>query len=311
MDVIDLHCDLLSYLALLPERTPLDPSPLCSGPQLKDGGVITQVLAIASITNIFSVAFAMQQLDWYLRLPTEYPKYFSDDHILPAFENASGFALENEPLETVLQRLEKILTKITPLYIGLTWNGENRFGGGCGSQAGLKEDGKELLHFLSGREIAIDFSHTSDRLANEILTFIDQKHLNIPVMASHSNFRAIYDHERNLPNEIALEIIKRKGVLGLNLYPKFHGEFQNIFAQVEHGLTLGGEQALAWGADFFCLDDVPSYLQNPTPFFKEMPDASHYPSLYKMIRENLSISPKQLENIFYTNAQNFIASRKK
>ncbi|GEM_PF-5863961 len=47
--VIDLHCDLLGYLIESPNRTPHDAIARCSLPQLRAGGVATQVLAIFTI----------------------------------------------------------------------------------------------------------------------------------------------------------------------------------------------------------------------------------------------------------------------
>ena len=66
MDVIDLHCDLLGYLAMSPDRTPEDPIVRCSLPQLKAGNVKTQVLAISSETNYTSLNFGLKQLEAFV-----------------------------------------------------------------------------------------------------------------------------------------------------------------------------------------------------------------------------------------------------
>ncbi len=304
MDIIDLHCDLLGYLAINPNRGPYHPQVRCSAPQLKAGNVKTQILAIAAETHYLSLLCGLKQLDIFLKLPKQYPDDFTEDNIIPAFENASAFCTEHEPLEDVFTRLEGILTKITPLYISLTWNGENRFGGGCGSDAGLKADGKELLSFLSGRGIAIDFSHTSDRLGREILNTIDAQGLDIRVMASHSNLRALQDHVRNLPDEIAKEIISRRGLIGLVFYKKFLGAPENLSKQIEYGLTLGAKNCLAFGADFFHTADLIAIIADPTGFFDELSDASKYPSLVQRLENEF---PKDmLENICFNNASKFI-----
>ncbi|NGX27811.1 MAG: hypothetical protein K940chlam6_01749 [Chlamydiae bacterium] len=306
MDVIDLHCDLLAYLAMSPDRTPSNPAPRCSGPQLKAGNVKIQTLAISSETNIYSLCFGLRQLEIFLELPEKYPEYFSKESIIPAFENASSFCIENEPLEDVFQRLENILTRISPLYIGITWNGENRFGGGCGSTSGLKEEGKELLKFLSGRGIAIDFAHATDSLARETLNYIDAKNLDLRVMASHSNFRTLQSHIRNLPDDIAKEIIQRDGLIGLVFYKKFLGQPVNLYKQIEYGLKLGGENALALGADFFCTEDYSFLLSGEVGFFDEMSNASQYPSILEGIQREMALSQDQLAAIASENAQKFI-----
>ena len=58
---------------------------------------------------------------------------------LAAIENASGFCEEQEPLEDGLRRFERLVAEAGPLaYVSLTWNDENRFGGGNKASAGLK-----------------------------------------------------------------------------------------------------------------------------------------------------------------------------
>lgn len=308
MDIVDLHCDLLCYLGIDPKREPLNPAVRCSGPQLKAGNVKLQVMAIFAETNLYSVLYGQEQLKRFLELPTQYPDYFNKESILPAFESASAFALEAEPLEHVLERLESILAQITPLYISITWNGENRFGGGCGSDKGLKCDGLELLKFLSGRGLAIDFSHTSDRLAYDILNAIDANNLDLRVMASHSNFRTIQDQPRNLPDDLAKAIIDRKGLIGLNFYKKFLETPRQLYQMIDYAHRLGGADALAFGADFFCLDDLHTILTGPSGFFDEMSDSSKYPSILEGIRREMGLSEEQLENIASRNALKFIAN---
>ncbi|MBS0630179.1 MAG: membrane dipeptidase [Verrucomicrobia bacterium] len=308
MDVVDLHCDLLLYLARDPKRDPFNPAIRCSAPQLKAGNVKLQVMAIYTETCAECADRGKRQVETYLCLPQKYPDFFTKTNIIPAFENASGFALETEPLKDVLRRLETILTQITPLYISLTWNGENRFGGGCGSDCGLKDDGKELLKFLSGKGIAIDFSHASDRLARETINFIDKSNLDLRVMASHSNFRTLQDQLRNLPDDIAKEIINREGVIGLVFFKRFLKEPRQLYDMIAHGYKLGGAQNLAFGADFFYLEDLPP-LDGPYGFFDEMSDSSKYPLILEGIRNEMHLSERELNSIASENALRFIAKK--
>lgn len=299
MKVVDLHCDLLYYLALHSDRTPHDPEVPCSIPQLQKGGVALQVTAIFTETHPHSLLLGLTQLARFHQLPKHESLRF-----LPAFENASSFCLESEPLSHVLARLESILRQITPLYIGLTWNGENRFGGGIGAEAGLKADGKELLRYLSGKGIAIDFSHASDRLSGEMLNFIDQEKLALRVMASHCNFRAIENHPRNLPDEIAKEIFARNGIMGLVFYTLFLKSPDQLIEQIEHGLSLGGENSLAFGADYFAQIDFPDL--HGGGFFPEMNNSSKYPYVLEKLKQTGRLSQDQIEKIASKNAWGFI-----
>lgn len=321
--IVDLHSDLLSYLRHEKGRSPDDPASRSSHPDLVSGRVIIQTLAIFTQTGPRSIDHAHLQLMHFCQLINS-SRFASFDahltltpsscvHLVAAYENASGFALEQEPLEDVFSRLEnnlKLLGRI--LYISLTWDGENRFGGGIGSPAGLKEDGKRLLEWMNGRRIAIDLSHASDTLAHEIIAHIDQHKLSIPLLASHSNFRSITPLPRNLPEDIAREIIRRKGLIGLNFFAPFIHESDPyvLCRHVEYGLKLGGEAALSFGADFFCDSDIDLQKKyGSSPFFFDMfANSSSYPRVLEMLQQELSLKEATLHNIAHRNALSFLDS---
>jgi membrane dipeptidase len=320
LSIIDLHCDLLCYLENARGRTPYDLVARCAIPQLREGNVKFQTLAIFTETAPQSTEKGLNQIKLYQTLPFHCPKdivHFSADwsvqspHIavLLAFENASGFCQEEEPLQNGLKRLKTIIKEVSkPLYISLTWNTENRFGGGALTQIGLKADGKQLLDELHQQRIAVDLSHASDALAYEIIEYIDGHRLDIPLMASHSNARAIRQVPRNLPDEIAREIFRREGIIGINLYWYFIGETEDqILKHVAHWLELGGEKHLAWGADFFYdLDLPPSYRHGKQPFFSTYGDASCYGRLLSFIQQELKVDSSFLNKLAYQNALSFI-----
>jgi len=250
--IADLHCDLLTYLANDSARTPFDSASRCSIPALIAGGVKLQTLAIFTEN---SHEPARKQAEIFPKIQKNFPEI----EFLAAIENASGILSDHEPLPLILKRLE-FFAQLPLLYISFTWNGENRFGGGAFAQnIGLKSDGKELLRLLHQKKIAVDFSHASDKLAYDILACIDQESLDIPVIASHSNCRKIHPQDRNLPDELILEIIRRKGLIGLNFVRHFIDDhsFFRIRDHAEHILKLGGENTLALGADFFAAEDLP------------------------------------------------------
>ena len=229
--IADLHCDLLWYLSLDSSRTPYDLSVRCAVPQLHKGNVSIQVLPIFAETNPESVNSGVTQAEIFKHLPKKYPDVFEHLHhteqlednqskrilLLPAVENASALFSEDEDLDRALERLTQLLRRIGKfVYISLTWNTENRFGGGALTRTGLKDDGKRLIDYLYQKGIAIDFSHTSDHLAFDMLDYFDKQGIDPIVLASHSNMRKVANFPRNLPDDLAKEIIKRKGLIGLN-----------------------------------------------------------------------------------------------
>ncbi len=321
LPIIDLHCDLLSYLEERPNRTPYDRRVHCSIPQLKEGGVKLQLLAVFTRTGMETVRKGSKQIEIFKNLLMHDSKdvcpihkdYLHSEKISlgMAIENASGFCDEEESLEAGLQRLRALYqTQAKPLYISMTWNMENRFGGGNATSIGLKADGRHLLEELHEKAIAIDLSHTSDALAEDILDYIENKKLSISLLASHSNARHLVNHPRNLPDSLAKEIIKQRGLIGLNFYRSFVGETEQGFVKhVAHWLELGGEKNICFGADFFYEGDAAGFIkQDQDPYFNQYRDASCYGRLLALFQQELGISASLLEGMAYQNADNFLKS---
>lgn len=317
--IIDLHCDLLAYLTEKPTHTPYDSQVRCSISQLREGGVKLQTMAIFTETMRGSQEEGEKQFACFMALPEQYPKEFTfvqNSHamvcIMAAIENSSGFCGEEEALEIGLARLRRWHRRAGKLaYVSLTWNLENRFGGGAFTQVGLRPDGERLLEELEELGIPIDLSHASDRLAYDILNVMDKRLWKSRVLASHSNFRRVTDVPRNLPDELAGEIIRREGVIGLGLVCTFIGEEgpAHLANHVEHALSLGGENALCFGADYFYEGTIPPNFKVPGKrwFFPGYEDAAAYPKVMALFQQRLSLSPQQIEKIAYRNVSAFLA----
>lgn len=322
--IVDLHCDLLLYLANGSARTPYDVQVGCGFPWLKKGGVKLQVMAHFAPTVKDSVQHGLSQSLAYQALLREHSDacyaltkekfntVLAEERlaVMWSIENASTFCDEEELLESAFSRLSDLITtQGKPLYLSLTWNMENRFGGGAHTDIGLKEDGKRLLEWLHIHQIALDFSHASDRLANDCLAFIDQQKWNLPVLASHSNFREITNVPRNLPNDLAKEILSRRGVIGLNVIRAFVGQsISHLPNHLAHALALGAHDHIALGADFFYEPDLaPDLRSTQEPyFFDSFTNASAYPSLLTLSQEALKFSDLFTRRWSSVNALAFI-----
>lgn len=320
--VIDLHCDLLAHMLDMPQPAPFKQEGIgCSFPALAQGNVKLQVMAIFTATAKGSTTLALRQSEIFATLLSKYPKDCTLVHnsnaltqivdspkigMLAAVENASGFCEEDEPLEIGLKRLEQIISNTTRiLYIGMTHHAENRFGGGNNSQVGLKEDGKTLLHYLSGKKIALDFSHASDALAHDVLDYLSKHSLDVPIIASHSNYRKVWNHVRNLPDELAKEIMARGGLIGLNFLRVFVNNEapEALYQHIHHGIELGGLHSICFGADYFATGGHPDRSRVPF-YFKEHSDASCYPSIVETVSEQVSV--EAAERISSKNALDYI-----
>lgn len=296
--VIDLHCDLLSYLTTVEGANPYKQDEIGAAvPHLQAGNVRLQVMAMYTDTKQGSTLQGLQQTKLYSDLGFLTHGFFSPINFadlkdgkwipadgcqtLAAIENASAFCEESEPIDKGFERLEDIIAKCGPLaYIIITHHYENRFGGGNYTEVGLKPDGELLLDYLDGRRIPVDLAHTSDKLAYGILNYLDKKNLDVPVLASHSNFRHLHSHVRNLPDELVQELVQRRGLIGINFLRNYIHQRDPavLFDHIRHGITMGASHLLAFGADFFYALNHPDPSRYPI-YFPGQDNASVYQAI--------------------------------
>ncbi len=175
---------------------------------------------------------------------------------------------------------------------GLSWNGENELASGnvLSPKKGLTPLGKEAVGILEETGIFPDISHLSDAGVFDVLSLASGK-----IVATHSCARKVFDHPRNITDEMIKEIISRGGLVGLNLYPGALSEdpkAEDLLFHAEHILSLGGENALAFGCDW---DGT------------ELPDGIAGLSSLPSLREKFvsAFSENISEKIFYGNAAAF------
>lgn len=302
--IIDFHADLLSYLSYDQSFTENDPASNCSLVQLEQGNVKLQILPIFTKTQESSSLKGLKQANFFKKLKE---KSNSKTEFLLAIENASSLIDENEALDNIFYRLKLINNPI--IYLSMTWNQENRFGGGCETKIGLKNDGKILLEYLSHKNIAIDLSHASDFLVSDVINYIEKNNLSTIPIASHSNCRAICDRPRNLPDEFINYIIKKRGIIGINFVQYFVGNSpKDFFKHLQHLKELKGENNTVLGADFFSpiiLGPIINTLSPILPiYFNDFNNASSYPKFTDFLQLQLPLN--FIEKVTYINALNFL-----
>ena len=142
--------------------------------------------------------------------------------------------------------------------MSLTWNQDNLLCGGiANNQSGLTALGQEALARINQKKIVIDVSHCSEAGFWDIM-----EGSSLPVVATHSNARAVAGHPRNLTDDQFRAIVQCGGVAGLNLCPLFlnggiTADVDDMLRHIDHFLSLGGENAVGIGADFDGIDDYP------------------------------------------------------
>jgi membrane dipeptidase len=161
---------------------------------------------------------------------------------------------------------------------------------------------------MSGKAIAIDLSHASDALGADILREI--KTLDITPIASHSNFRSICNHQRNLPDHLAIGIAEQCGLIGLNLVRHFLGVKgpEDVILHIQHARKLGIENHLCLGADFFGELDVEAEKDHMKPYFFEgFSTSACYPELRKILRS--TFSEEFVDHLMYYRLNHFLETK--
>ena len=151
-------------------------------------------------------------------------------------------------------RLEELYQRGVRL-ITLTWNYENCIGypnsrNAQEMQKGLKSFGKQMVAEMNERGMLVDVSHLSDGGFWDCIRLSKK-----PIIASHSNARALCAHPRNLSDEMLCALGECGGVVGLNFYPQFlqsdrSAEVLDIAKHGMHILQKAGEDSVALGTDF-------------------------------------------------------------
>ena len=157
-----------------------------------------------------------------------------------------------EPVGDRLERLEQYAQWGVRMGM-LTWNEENLLACGAGGDPdkGLTALGREAVRRMQRLNILPDVSHTSDRSFWDIMDLAEG-----PVIASHSNCRALCDVRRNLTDEQLRAIRNTGGVVGVNVSHDFvHKEPRQQTAAMlarhaAHMAEVMGPEHVACGFDF-------------------------------------------------------------
>lgn len=135
----------------------------------------------------------------------------------------------------------------------LTWNETNALAAGAGGdpQAGLTEAGRRAVRRMGELGMVVDVSHLNDGGFREVLDLAQG-----PVIASHSNCRALCEVPRNLTDDQLRRIRDTGGVVGLNTFHGFvHAEprlqtARTLALHAAHMAEVMGVEHVGCGFDF-------------------------------------------------------------
>jgi membrane dipeptidase len=261
--LVDLHSDL--PLALLKRRFDGVEGSLRDEwlPRLRAGGVDVIVCAVY-IDSLFlpegALRRAVQLVDGLLseialcpdeielaRTRADVERITGEGKIaaLLAFEGA-------EPLGQDLAVL-RLFQQLGLRMLSFAWMRRTAFGDGAwenDSRGGLTRLGKEAVREMNRLGMMVDVSHASDQTMWDILETSAQ-----PVIASHSNARALVAHPRNLSDDMARAIADSGGVIGVVAVAGYVSpDVASVARWVDHVdylVQLVGIDHVAVGCDFY------------------------------------------------------------
>lgn len=292
MFLVDAHLDI-AYNALKYGRDPLltveqlraaelpdreRGEATVSFPQLREGGVGLIFGTIFTLPEAGAVrmggdlrmtyrersqanAMAMTQLDYYHRLADQEENHLrlvKDRTVLhevmtsheAGHEPLLGVVLSMEGADPILEaaELEQWFERGVRA-VGLAWDDTHYAAGAWrGSRHGLTTAGYALLEVMGDYDMILDVTHMNEQGTMEALDRYDG-----PVIASHSNARAIVPTMRQLSDVQIRGIGEREGVVGINMFncflrpnhkkgdPKELVPLDQVVAHIDHICQLLGD----------------------------------------------------------------------
>lgn len=130
------------------------------------------------------------------------------------------------------------------------YNRNNAAGGGChDDDTGLTAFGRGIIDEMNRVGMFVDVSHCGYRTSMEAIEYSKA-----PPIFSHSNARALCDHERNIRDDQIVACARKGGVIGINGISLFLGDpntpSSKFADHVEYTIELAGPQHVGIGLDY-------------------------------------------------------------
>ncbi|MCR5068112.1 MAG: dipeptidase [Erysipelotrichaceae bacterium] len=305
--IIDMHCDTITAL-YHSGKDFVDNDLHISLNKLEQGGYIAQCFAMFVYLegNDHPFETCNRYIDKYDEVITQnsgrirralsaedIERNAEEGFISAILTTEEGAVLEGKPenIDRLYDRGVRMMT--------LTWNFENELGYPnyltkelikADTERGLKPFGFEAISRMWDKGIIVDVSHLNDAGIYDVLSVARK-----PIVASHSNCRAIRDFPRNLSDDMILKLKENGGIMGLNFCPEFisddtgSDQIADMVAHIKHVRDLAGIETMALGSDFDGID-TPNGLS----------DCSKIGLLYDALVSE-GFSSRELDCLFHDN----------
>ena len=197
-------------------------------------------------------------------------------------EGPAGFDFDPDLLED----LYKVGFRMTTLG----WNEQNVLTGSQKTGGGLTQLGKDFVREAQRVGMIVDVSHISDEGFWDIMKITDK-----PIVASHSNSRAVCNIARNLTDDMFRAICETGGVAGFNQCAPFVGtapDLDTVCDHILHFLEIDPEgDHIALGGDLDGCDELPAGFDG----------VQSYPAMAQKLLDR-GVSSQIVRKIYWENA---------
>jgi membrane dipeptidase len=158
------------------------------------------------------------------------------------------------------------------IWMLVAYNRANLAGGGCLDpvDAGLSAFGRAMIAEMNRVGMMVCLSHCGERTAYEALDVSTK-----PVIVSHSNCRALFDHPRNVSDDLIRACAAQGGVIGINglgdfLAPSGADLVAAVVAHVDHVVQLVGPEHVGISLDYvWDQDELRAFLETMPDLFPD------------------------------------------
>ena len=264
--VFDTHCDTLGH-AVDPihgrDLTQWGQKGHLDLPRMRAGGINAQIFACFpgfDRLNACPTSASLARVEAFYTLMARAPEQLT--LVLTAQDLAQltpqgpiGGILGLEGVEPLAGQLSLLRTfhRLGVRNVGLTWNPRNAAADGVevGSSFGLTPFGRDVVAACNDLGIMVDVSHLNPAGVEDVLR-LSRK----PVIASHSNARALCDHPRNLTDDQIRAIAQAGGVIGATFVSEFltsddrEATLDDLLDHIDHLVQVAGVEHVGLGSDF-------------------------------------------------------------
>lgn len=148
----------------------------------------------------------------------------------------------------------------------LTWSNRNDIADGVnetGTGGGLTVFGRQVVKEMNKLGILVDVSHIAPAGFWDVLETSSK-----PIIATHSNAKALCPHPRNLDDKQILAINENDGLIGITFAGQFLENDYNdacidsVYRHIDHMLNLmGNDDHIGFGSDFDGISHPPRNIQ--------------------------------------------------